>query len=97
MIKFYRKVRDFHLELFKDERDAISIKPVTAWICTWFLCISLAINIFKPSVIAISDALVDAVMIIALVGLGADSVDKFSLKRSRHKPEEEEEPQQLNG
>ena len=64
------------IDLFKDERGSISIKPVVALIGTLFLCGTLVVNNFKPN-----DSLVDAVMIITAIGLGADSLDKFSKKK----------------
>ena len=65
------------IDLFKDERGSISIKPVVALIGTLFLCGTLVVNNFKPN-----DSLVDAVMVITAIGLGADSLDKFSKKKS---------------
>ena len=67
-------------ELFRDERGAVSIKPVAAFICTIFLCGTMAVNSFSHADIKPADTLVNAVMLVALAGLGADSVDKFSKK-----------------
>jgi hypothetical protein len=72
------------LDLFKDERGSTSIKPLVAFIGTIFLCTTMTINSFSEEHFKPADSLVDAVMIITAIGLGADSLDKFSKK----KPEE---------
>ena len=71
-------------DLFKDERGSTSIKPLVAFIGTLFLCSTMIINSFSEEHFKPADSLVDAVMIITAIGLGADSLDKFSKK----KPEE---------
>ncbi len=82
-------MKDWIIELFKDERGVASIKPVAAAICTVFLCVTMTITSFakdmKPA-----DTLVDAVMFIALVGMGSDTFDKFS---TRNLPKKEETKQ----
>ena len=72
------------VDLFKDERGSTSIKPVVAFIGTLFLCGTMTANSFTEDHYKPADSLVDAVMIITAIGLGADSLDKFSKK----KPEE---------
>lgn len=69
------------LELFKDERGAISIKPVVAFIGTLFLCGTMLANSFSHADFAPSPELVNAVMIITGIGMGADTVDKFTAKK----------------
>jgi len=76
------------IELFKDERGAISVKPVVAFIGAMFLCITMIANSYSAKDIAPSDKLVDAVMIITAIGMGADTVDKFS-KKAPSEPEQE--------
>jgi hypothetical protein len=76
--------KEWITELFKDERHSTSIKPVVAFIGTLFLCGTMAANSFTEEHFKPADSLVDAVMIITVIGLGADSLDKFSKK----KPEE---------
>lgn len=75
------KFKDWILELFKDERGATSIKPVVAFIGSMFLCITMTINSVSHKSFEPSDSLIDAVIIITAIGLGADSLDKFSKKR----------------
>jgi len=68
------------IDLFKDERGSTSIKPLVAFIGTMFLCVTMTLNSFSHEDFKPADSLVDAVMIITAIGLGADSLDKFSKK-----------------
>ena len=68
------------VELFKDERGSISIKPVVAFIGALFLCGTMTANSFSEEHFKPADTLVNAVMVITAIGLGADSLDKFSKK-----------------
>ena len=68
------------IELFKDERGSTSIKPVVAAMGSLFLCVTMMANSFSHGDIKPSDGLVEAVMIITCLGMGADSIDKFSKK-----------------
>lgn len=73
-------VSEFIISLFKDERGSISIKPVVALIGALFLCGCMLFNCFKPSM-KLDSNLINSVMIITTIGMGADSLDKFSLKK----------------
>ena len=75
------------VDLFKDERGSTSIKPVVAFIGTLFLCGTMTANSFSHEEFKPADGLVNAVMVITAIGLGADSLDKFS-KKKVEKPEE---------
>ena len=79
------KFKEWVIELFKDERGSISIKPVVAFVGAMFLCITMMLNSFSHADFAPSPELVNAVMIITGIGMGADTLDKFS-----HKKKEEE-------
>jgi len=68
------------IDLFKDERGSTSIKPLVAFIGTLFLCITMLVDTLTHGDIKPSEALVNAVMIITAIGMGADSLDKFSKK-----------------
>jgi hypothetical protein len=68
-------------DLFKDEKGSTSIKPVVAFVGALFLCCTMLANSYSAKDIAPSDKLVDAVVIITAIGMGADSLDKFSPKR----------------
>jgi hypothetical protein len=77
------------IDLFKDERGSTSIKPLVAFIGTLFLCGTMTDNSFTEEHFKPADSLVDAVMIITAIGLGADSLDKFSKKKSEEPKTEE--------
>ena len=72
--------RQWIVDLFKDERGSTSIKPVVALLGAFFLCLTMTANSFSEDRFKPSDKLVDAVMIITAVGMGADSLDKFTKK-----------------
>ena len=74
------------IDLFKDERGSTSVKPVIAIIGTLFLSITMSINSFSHADFAPSDNLVDAVLIITAIGMGADTLDKFSAPSGRKNP-----------
>ena len=69
------------IDLFKDERGSISVKPVIAFVGAMFLCITMMLNSFSHAEFAPSPELVNAVMIITGIGMGADTFDKFSSKK----------------
>ena len=82
-------LKQWIIDLFKDERGSTSIKPVVAFIGTLFLCGTMTANSFSEEHFKPADSLVDAVMIITAIGLGADSLDKFS-KKKEEEPKTEE-------
>ncbi|CAB4143433.1 hypothetical protein UFOVP449_187 [uncultured Caudovirales phage] len=82
------KFKDWVVDLFKDERGSTSIKPLVAFIGSMFLCVTMTINSFSHEQFKPADNLVDAVMIITAIGLGADSLDKFSKKKVEKDNEE---------
>ena len=69
------------IDLFKDERGSTSIKPVIALLGALFLCGTMMANSFTHGDIKPSEDLVNAVMIITAIGMGADTLDKFSHKK----------------
>jgi hypothetical protein len=79
------------IELFKDERGTISIKPVVAFMGCLVLCTVMVINgyrtNFKPS-----PEIINAVMIITAIGMGADTFDKFSFKNPFTNSQQESKP-----
>jgi hypothetical protein len=77
------------IDLFKDERGSISVKPVIAFIGAIFLCATMTVNSFSIADIKPAPELVNAVMVITAIGMGADSLDKFSKKSPADKPTEE--------
>ena len=69
------------IDLFKDERGSISVKPVIAFVGAMFLCVTMMLNSFSHADFAPSPELVNAVMIITAIGMGADTLDKFTSKK----------------
>ena len=56
--------KEWIIELFKDEKGSISIKPVVAFIGTLFLCGTMLANSFSEEHFKPAAELVNAVMII---------------------------------
>jgi hypothetical protein len=75
-----KKFINWVTELTKDERGNISVKPVIAIVGALTLCFTMLISGFTHKEVDPSDALVDAVVIITAIGMGADTLDKFSLR-----------------
>jgi hypothetical protein len=79
--------KEWIIDLFKDERGSTSIKPVIAFVGALFLCATMTMNSFSIADIKPSAELVNAVMVITAIGMGADSLDKFSIKgKTEEKP-----------
>jgi len=75
------KFKEWIVELFKDERGSISIKPVVAFLGAIFLCGTMTANSFSEEHFKPAAELVNAVMVITAIGMGADSLDKFTAKK----------------
>lgn len=88
------KFKNWILELTKDERGSFSVKPVIAIIGALFLCVMLAIDCLTTIDLEPSESLVEAVVVITAIGMGADSLDKFSFKNKVLPKTEDTEPQQ---
>jgi hypothetical protein len=74
--------KEWAIEIFKDERGSISVKPVIAFLGATFLCVTMILNSFSHADFAPSPDLVNAVMLITGIGMGADTLDKFSSKKN---------------
>ena len=81
------KFKEWVVEIFKDERGSISVKPVIAFIGALFLCVTMMLNSFSHADFAPSPELVNAVMLITGIGMGADTLDKFSHKKKEDEME----------
>lgn len=71
------------IDLFKDERGSTSVKPVIAFMGAVFLCVSMVVNSLSHSGFSPSETLVDAVLVITAIGMGSDTLDKFSFKKTK--------------
>ena len=80
--------KEWVIDLFKDERGAISVKPVIAFVGALFLCGTMLANSFSHADFAPAPELVNAVMVITAIGMGADTLDKFTHKKDKPKEEE---------
>ena len=69
------------IDLFRDERGSTSIKPVIALIGTLFLCAVLTATSVNKDITP-EDNVVNAVLVITAIGMGADTLDKFSFKKA---------------
>ena len=81
------KFKEWVIEIFKDERGSISVKPVIAFLGAIFLCVTMILNSFSHADFAPSPELVNAVMLITGIGMGADTLDKFSHKKKEDEME----------
>lgn len=77
--------KEWIISLFKDERGAISIKPVVAFVGSLFLCGTMLANSFSEEHFKPAAELVNAVMVITAIGMGADTLDKFTTKKKEDK------------
>jgi hypothetical protein len=73
--------KEWIIDLFKDERGSISVKPVIAFLGSLILFGTTFANSFSPKEVAPSADLVHACMIVVLAGMGGDTLDKFSHKK----------------
>jgi len=78
------------IEIFKDERGSISVKPVIAFVGSLFLCGTMLANSFIEDHFKPAAELVNAVMVITAIGMGADTLDKFTSKKVEEPKKEEE-------
>lgn len=72
--------KEWLVDLFRDERGSTSIKPVIAFIGSIFIFGTMTANSFSHADFAPSPELVNAALVITAIGMGADSLDKFSHK-----------------
>lgn len=73
-------LKQWIIDLFKDERGSTSVKPVVAFIGTLFLCVTMILNSYSHKDFEPAESLVNAVLVITAIGMGADTLDKFTRK-----------------
>ena len=81
--------KEWIIDLFKDERGSISVKPIVAMIGALFLSGTMLANSYTHTDFAPSVDLVNAVVIITAIGMGADTLDKFT-HRKKEEPKNDE-------
>ena len=74
--------KEWVLELLKDERGAVSIKPLIALIGSLILCASMISGFFVEKQIIPSDTLINGIVFITIAAMGGDTIDKFSYKKT---------------
>lgn len=71
-------MKNFFKSMLSDERGAVSSKRIIGFMCATFLCVTMALNSYSHESVKPSDKLVDAVLAIACICIGASTVDKFT-------------------
>lgn len=82
-------LKQWLLDLFKDERGSTSVKPFIALLGTLSFIAALIINLITHNPHTVDNNIIDAIVAITIVAMTGDTVDKFSLKK---KPESPIEP-----
>lgn len=77
-MEILQKFMDGAKSLMADEKGAVSSKRFVGLVAALTLCITMYHNSFSEAHIAPSDALVNAVALLAFGSLGLSSVDKFT-------------------
>jgi hypothetical protein len=77
-MEILKKFMDGAKSLMADEKGAVSSKRFVGLVAALTLCITMYHNSFSEAHIAPSDALVNAVALLAFGSLGLSSVDKFT-------------------
>jgi hypothetical protein len=88
--------KEWLVDLLKDERGATSIKPLIALMGSTFLCATMLIDSLNSELLKPSDVIVNAVMIITGIGMGADTLDKFSYKSPTNTNNQPQQPTDPN-
>lgn len=87
------KFKKVILEMLRDERGQISIKPVIAFILTLVLGTTLIINTTHPKEFQPAEAMIWGVVSVIIAAIAGDTTDKFSFKQLIGKNKNEEEAQ----
>jgi hypothetical protein len=83
-----KKIINWIVGLFKDERGSPSSKRFIGILCGITLCVTLFVNSYSHGDIKPSESLVNAVAMLAFGCLGLSSIDKIWGKRNEDKTEE---------
>lgn len=74
------KLSEFLIDIFKDERGSISIKPILAFLGSCFLFFALIRCVIKGCNDPFPNELINSISFIIITCLSADTADKFSFK-----------------
>jgi hypothetical protein len=72
--------KDFFIDAFTDERGRVSHKRIIAILCFLVLAFAFIYKLFCENCQESDTTLVDGLIIICCVAMGATSIDKFSKK-----------------
>lgn len=81
------------LEMLKDERGQVSIKPVIAFLLSITLAVTLVINTIHPKEFQPADALIWGIVSVVIAAIAGDTTDKFSFKELLNKKSNPKEEQ----
>ena len=76
-------IKEFFRSAFSDERGSVSHKRIIAILCFLVLSFALIYKLFCENCQDADSTLVDGLIIICCVAMGATSLDKFSKKENR--------------
>lgn len=76
-------LKTIFIDLLKDERGNISVKPMIAVFSTIILTICLFYSVVRGLEISESSHIIDGFIIIICTCIGGDSIDKFSFKNNK--------------
>ena len=74
------KTRDIIVEMMRDERGNVSVKPVLGFLLGLTLGVTLVINTIHPKEYQPNDGLIWGVVAVIVACMGADTADKYSVK-----------------
>lgn len=81
LLSWFNPFRAWIISLFKDEHGDSSSKRLVGIGCALSLCVVLIHNAYNPTSTNPSEAVVDAVALLAFGCLGLTSIDKFTAAR----------------
>lgn len=83
------KTKDILVEMMRDERGNVSVKPVLGFLLGLTLGVTLVINTIHPKEYQPSEGLIWGVVAVVVACIGADTADKYSVKNLVKGPKQE--------
>lgn len=77
---YLMKAKEIIIDMLRDERGSVSIKPVLGFLLGITMGVTLVINTTHPKEYEPSEGLIWGVVAVIIACIGADTVDKFSVK-----------------
>lgn len=85
------KTKDILVDMIRDERGNVSVKPVLGFLLGLTMGVTLVINTVHPREYQPSEALIWGVVAVTVACIGADTADKYSVKNLVKGPNKETE------